>query len=50
MADDPSPAGETRPEIRLTAEGFEASITLDVRDGKPAVKWVVRQDSRLRKR
>jgi hypothetical protein len=44
----PLPPGERPASLRaLGAGGFEASITLDAHDGRPAQTWTVREDSRL---
>lgn len=35
------------PEIRLTDDGYEATIVLPAADDKPARAWTIRQDSRI---
>lgn len=47
LPDAPPPPGQGRPDLRLTPEGFEASITLEPGEGRPRQTWTIRQDSRL---
>jgi len=48
LPDTPRPPGQSPPTLQSTAGGFESSITLNSREGRPARTWTVRQDSRLR--
>ncbi len=47
LPDDPPPPGEGRPRLKPTPDGYEASIPLEAREGRPPRTVTIRQDSRL---